>query len=107
MRDDKSALLEQAERCRRLAHANANDEVAKLSSMAQEFEEKAARLASSPPLVPSEVHPEIQRSAQTDVVRRAYYLWEQAGPPDGRRKNSTLKQSDNCGMKLQRRPSAN
>ena len=81
MRDDKSALLEQAERCRRLAHAiNTTDVVEKLLTMAEDYEEQAARLAASgPPLVPSEA-----RCAQMDVARRAYYLWEQAGHPDGR-----------------------
>lgn len=34
-------------------------------------------------LVPSEA-PEPPRCAQMDVARRAYYLWEQAGHPDGR-----------------------
>ena len=35
------------------------------------------------PLVPSEA-PEPPRCVQMDVTRRAYYLWEQAGHPDGR-----------------------
>jgi hypothetical protein len=56
MRDDKSALLEQAQRCRRLARAiNTTDVVEKLLTMAEDYEEQAARLAASgPPLVPSE-----------------------------------------------------
>jgi hypothetical protein len=85
MRDDKSALLEQAERCRRLAHAiNTTDVVAKLIAMAEDYEQQAARLAaSSPPLVPSQA-PEPARCAHMDVARAAYYLWEQAGHPDGR-----------------------
>jgi hypothetical protein len=85
MRNDKSALLEQAERCRRLAHAiNTTDVVEKLLTMAEDYEEQAARLAASgPPLVPSEA-PEPPRCAQMDVARRAYYLWERAGHPDGR-----------------------
>jgi hypothetical protein len=85
MRDDKSALLEQAERCRRLAHAiNTTDVVEKLLTMAEDYEVQAARLAASGPLVPSEAPEEPPRCAQMDVARRAYYLWEQAGHPDGR-----------------------
>jgi hypothetical protein len=86
MHDDKSALLEQAERCRRLAHAiNTTDVVAKLFAMAEDYEEQAARLAaSSPPLVPSGVPGMPNSPVQTDIARRAYCLWEQAGHPDGR-----------------------
>jgi uncharacterized protein YigA (DUF484 family) len=67
MQDEKSALMEQAHRCRRLAHAiNNSDVAAKLTAMAQDYEERAARLV------------------LMDVARRAYHLWEQAGCPDGR-----------------------
>ena len=67
MKYEKSALLEQAHRCRRLAHAiNNSDVAAKLTALAQDYEERAARLA------------------QMDVASRAYHLWEQAGHPEGR-----------------------
>jgi Protein of unknown function (DUF2934) len=60
MQDEMLALLEQADRCRRLAHAiNTSDVAEKLTAMAQDYEESAARL-------------------------RAYHLWEQAGYPEGR-----------------------
>jgi hypothetical protein len=46
MIDEKSALLEQADRCRRQAQAvNVDDVAAQLTAMAQGYEEQAARLA--------------------------------------------------------------
>jgi hypothetical protein len=46
MQDEKSALLEQAHRCRRLAHTIITSDVAdKLTAMAQDFEDRAARIA--------------------------------------------------------------
>jgi hypothetical protein len=48
MIDEKSALLEQADRCRRQAQAiNVDDVAARLTAMAQGYEEQAARLAAS------------------------------------------------------------
>jgi hypothetical protein len=67
MQNEKSALLEQADRCRRLAHTiNTSDIAEKLTAMAQDYEDRAARIA------------------LVDVACRAYRLWEQAGCPDGR-----------------------
>ena len=102
MRDDKSALLEQAERCRRPAHAiNTTDVVEKLLTMAEDYEEQAARLAaSSPPLVPSEAPeppkwPRWMSRAGPNISGNRRVI--RAAEP----KNSTLKQSDNCGKKLE------
>src|SRR5437762_2739012 len=55
MEDEKSALLEQADRCRRQAQAiDVEDASAKLTTMAQDYEAQAGRLAASRrPLVQS------------------------------------------------------
>jgi hypothetical protein len=51
MEKEKSALLEQADRCRQAI--NVDDAAAKLLAMAEDYEAQAARLAaSSRPLVP-------------------------------------------------------
>jgi hypothetical protein len=55
MEDEKSALLEQADRCRRQAQAiDVENASAKLTTMAQDYEAQAGRLAASRrPLVQS------------------------------------------------------
>jgi len=85
MQDEKSALLEKAARCRRLMLAiSANDVAANLLALAGDYEARAARLPdSSMTLMSSEV-PRPPGGAQMDVARRAYFLWERAGHPEGR-----------------------
>jgi Protein of unknown function (DUF2934) len=83
MVEEKTRLLEQAARCRRLAQTVNDVEFAgRKWVMAQEYEEEAFTLL-SPPLAPSEgtqmTHPD-----QKDIERRAYQLWEAAGQPEGR-----------------------
>ncbi|TMJ51968.1 MAG: hypothetical protein E6G85_13395 [Alphaproteobacteria bacterium] len=55
MEDEKSALLEQADRCRSQAQAiGVHDAAARLTAMAQNYKEEAAKLAAaSGPLVGS------------------------------------------------------
>jgi hypothetical protein len=82
MVNEKTLLLEQAARCRRLAQAISDEELAeKLVVMAQGYEKAATVL--SPPLVPSKVL-RMTIPSQKDVERRAYQLWEEAGQPEGR-----------------------
>jgi hypothetical protein len=83
MGDEKIFLLEQANRCRRLARAIDDQDFArKLLAMAGEYEQRAATVP-SPPLVPSGV-PHMGKPIQKNIERRAYQLWEEAGQPEGK-----------------------
>jgi hypothetical protein len=82
MADEKNLLLEQAQRCRRLAQAINDQEVArKLVALAEHYEAKATTV-SSPPLIPGET--QMANPAQKDIEGRAYQLWQTAGQPAGR-----------------------
>jgi hypothetical protein len=87
MVEEKTVLLEQGARCRRLAQTVSDLEFAeRMMVMAQEYEEKA----SSPPLAPSE-GTQMTHPSQKDIECRAYQLWEDAGQPKGRDQEFYLK----------------
>jgi hypothetical protein len=77
MVEEKTFLLEQAARYRRLAQT-VNDVELRMMVMAQE-----AFTLPSPPLAPSE-GTQMTHPSEKDIEHRAYQLWEDAGQPKGR-----------------------